>query len=79
MFELIEQRTPPINFDSPAVDPNLDDSFIEDVVDEEIADFDRNEDDLDNIFYRLKRLSCFAHNLMLAAKTVRIFVFDFYL
>lgn len=56
----------------PMSDPNLEESFLEDdnAVDLEEIEFDQAERDLDVKFYRLKRLSCFAHNLMLAVKTV---------
>lgn len=48
------------------VDQNLDDSFV----DNSIEDADEFESNMDSQFFRLKRLSCFAHNLMLAVKDV---------
>lgn len=72
MCILIEQNTAP-DFFAPTMfdpDPNLDASFLEDSTGDEITEYDEDESGLDNIFYRQKRLSCFAHNLMLAVKAV---------
>lgn len=54
-------------------DPNLDDSFIEENL--ETMAYDQTESDLDMYFYRRQRISCFAHNMMLAVKTVCKFIF----
>lgn len=52
-------------------DPNLDDSFVMDDSDQtEEDEFERSEMDIDAQFLRKQRISCFAHNMMLAVKKV---------
>jgi hypothetical protein len=71
LFALVEAKSTAI--DLSAIDPRLDESFTEG----DDSEFDQNEVELDIYFFRKKRLSCFAHNLMLAAKKVmcRVFLF----
>lgn len=53
-------------------DPNLEESFIDDDI--ETMAYEQAEADLDIYFYRHQRISCFAHDMMLAVKTVRKFI-----
>lgn len=54
-------------------DQNLDDSFIESVQDEDDTELEQSaqmDEEVGVYFYRHKRVSCFAHNLMLVVRKV---------
>lgn len=68
---LAEEHAEPIS----NADRNLEDTFEVDdeVEDSAIEEFELAELNMDSYFYRNKRISCFAHNLMLAVSKVKTF------